>query len=56
MTMLDDPNKAIAKVRVVNAERRLLRAVEHLEKQVAQLELERALAAYERLKGGDRGD
>jgi hypothetical protein len=54
--MLDDPNKALAKFRVVNAERRLLRAIEDLEKQVAQLELEQALSAYERLKGGDRGD
>ena len=51
--MLDDPNKALAKMRVVNAERRVLRAVEDLEKQVAQYELEQALNAYERLRGGD---
>jgi hypothetical protein len=54
--MLDDPNKALAKMRVVNAERRVLRAVEDLEKQVAQYELEQALNAYERLRGGDLGN
>ena len=31
-------------------------AIEHLEKQVAEFELEKALAAYQRLKGGDIGD
>ena len=55
--MLDDPTKAVAKIRVINAEKRLLRAVEHLEKQVAEFELEKALAAYHQLHGGgDRGD
>jgi hypothetical protein len=55
--MLDDPNECLARLRITSAEKRLLRAVEHLEKQVAQLELEQALAAYERLRGGDhRGD
>jgi hypothetical protein len=54
--MLDDPTKALAELRVVNAERRLLRAIEDLEKRVAQFEHEQALAAYEKLRGGDRGD
>jgi hypothetical protein len=55
--MLDDPNRELARIKVLNAEKRLLRAIEHLEKQVAQLELEQALSAYERLRGGEhRGD
>ena len=53
--MLDDLNKSVAKVRVVNAERRLLNARDSYEKAAAQAVLDEALAQLERAREGDRG-
>ncbi len=53
--MLDDLNTDIARIRVVNAEKRLLRATDYYEKQAAQAMLDEALAHLEKLRGASRG-
>jgi hypothetical protein len=53
--MIDDLNESIAKVRVVNAEKRLLRAQDFYEKQAAQEALDEALAQIEKLRSAERG-
>jgi hypothetical protein len=49
--MVDDLNRSIAEIRVVNAEKRLLRAVDHYEKVAAQEAYEQALAQLEKARG-----
>jgi hypothetical protein len=53
--MTDDLNKSISQIRIVNAEKRLLRATDHYEKQAARLADEQALWEFEKLRGADRG-
>jgi hypothetical protein len=55
---MDEPadiNRRIAEVRVVNAEKRLMRAAEGYEKQIAQIQLDQALDILARMRASPRG-
>jgi F0F1-type ATP synthase epsilon subunit len=53
--MIDDPNKSVAKARVINAEKQLLRARDSYEKAAAQVALDAALAQLEWARDVERG-
>jgi hypothetical protein len=55
MTMLDDPTRHVLAIRIRDAERRLLNAQSHYERQAAKLAYEQALGEWELHKGESRG-
>ena len=53
--MLDDPDKRLAELRAINAEKKLLRAKNDFERLAADAMHREALLQLERLRAGERG-
>jgi hypothetical protein len=53
--MLDDPIRHVLAVRIRDAERRMLNAQDHYERQAAKAAYDEALAQFERARDEQRG-
>lgn len=53
--MLDDTTRHVLAVRIRDAERRMLNAQDHYERQAAKFAYEEALAQFERVRDSERG-